>query len=94
MNGLWWFLVILFIITEVIWFYLFQDFFIEVWVFIISREIWWVIASVILNVVIYWQTYMWFRNVSMHIIFMKPKHRQWKYIFPLVDLYDKLKGKK
>lgn len=97
MVGLFWLLVVSFILLQSIWVYLYADMFIEIWFLLIASGLPWMIISVILNIVIYWQTYMWFRNFFMHVAFMNSGSRQWKYVFPLIDLFDKykkVKGKK
>jgi hypothetical protein len=83
MWGLWWFLITALIVMEGLWFYLYGKLFIQLHLFIIGREWYWVALSAILNIIIYWQLYMWMRNVAMHIVFMKKDHRRWEYISPV-----------
>ena len=86
MNGLRWLLVFAFIVLEVIWVYLTGDLLIEVWFLLLGRQWFLVALSVILNIMIYWQTYMWFRNIGMLVTFRKNKFREWKYILPVPNI--------
>ena len=83
MWGLWWLLVTALIVMEGLWFYLFDDLFIQLLLFIIGRAWYWVTLSAILNIVIYWQYYMWMRNIAMHIVYMRNGFKKLQYINPI-----------
>ena len=35
-------------------------------------------------ILIYWWFYFWIRNIGMHILFLRGKYREWKYLSPIV----------
>ena len=37
-----------------------------------------------LFILIYWWFYFWVRNIGMHILFLRGKYREWKYLSPIV----------
>src|SRR3989304_6536957 len=35
-------------------------------------------------ILIYWWFYFWIRNIGMHILFLRNKYKEWKYLSPIV----------
>ncbi len=83
MWGLWWLVITVYFVMQAMWYYLFSQPFMEVWLLIISREWYWILVSAILNIIIYWQMYMYFRNINMHITFMKSKFMRLGVLLPI-----------
>jgi hypothetical protein len=83
MWGLWWAMIVFYIVAQAIWYYLYGQPMIEIWLLIIGKEIGWALLSVGINILIYWQMYMYFRNINMHIVFMKPKYMRWSVLLPI-----------
>lgn len=83
MWGLWWAMITTYFVMNGIWFYLYAQPFMEMWLLIIGREWYWVLLSAGINIVIYWQMYMYFRNINMHIVFMTPSNMRWNVLLPI-----------
>jgi hypothetical protein len=83
MWGLWWAMIVFYIVTQAIWYYLYGQPLMEMWLLIIGKEIGWALLSVGLNILIYWQMYMYFRNINMHIVFMNPKYMRLSVLLPI-----------
>lgn len=83
MWGLWWAMITLLFVMNGIWYYLYAQPFMEIWLLIIGRAWYWVLLSAILDIVIYWQMYMYFRNINMHIVFMKPSYMRLGVLLPI-----------
>jgi len=81
--GLWWLLIVVAIVFNGIWVYLFGEFPVHFYLIIFGKSFWFIILSVIINSILYWQMYMYFRNVCMHIVFMKKDSMRLSYLSPI-----------
>lgn len=83
MQGLYWLIIVLFLVLEGYWFYVYEKLLIPLHLLLLGDTLFLIILSALLTILIYWQSYMYFRNIGMHISFISKQYREWRYLSPI-----------